>query len=256
MDDVLDGGLSRAEVGCWIAYAKRGKSTALMHHGVVGTRGLRRYVLHIVLEGTLKQTENRYDTRFSEELYSTIKRGAIDAGAYGRLQAEYEALTRLLVVRAFTQHWEYTALNIEQEIKELRSYGWKPDIVIVDYGDLLRSRGKADSELAHQKAGFQDLHRIAEREEVALWTASQAQRPKGTSDEMEHLIKARDIADAYAKIRLCDFIGSINQTNQERQDHRIRLFANEYRDNEAFATIPCYSNFSRMIFAAPLGYFN
>jgi len=54
------------------------------------------------------------------------------------------------------------------------------------------------------------------------------------------------IAECFDKVRVADFIGSINQTSEERQANQMRLFAELYRDNEAGKVFLVKSDFSRM----------
>jgi hypothetical protein len=67
----------------------------------------------------------------------------------------------------------------------------------------------------------------------AVWSASQAQRPEKGAENDAHWLHARQIADCYEKVRVADFLGSLNITNEERIAKVMRLYAELYRDNEA-----------------------
>lgn len=248
LDLVLEGGLRPGELGAWIAYPKHGKTTLLINLGASAVRVQRKRVLHCVLEGSLQYVMDRYDTIFTAEAYSAVKRGDIDAAKYARAVQELAALKRCMVVRDFTDGWDANATHLDDELKTLRQvYGWEPDLIVVDYVDLLRGRGRDyASATAEQKDAAQDLKTLANRG-YAVWTASQVQRPKSPDFEtVPHLLYSRDIADAYAKVRIADFIGSINQTLQEREQQTMRLFAELYRDGEAHRVIEVRTDFSHM----------
>jgi hypothetical protein len=103
-------------------------------------------------------------------------------------------------------------------------------MIIVDYGDLLEGRdGKYKSTYESQKSVFRDLKSLANRE-YAVWTASQAVRPNEKDENDMTPLKAREIADCYEKVRIADFVGSINQTPGERAEQKMRLWADIYRD--------------------------
>lgn len=246
LDHVLGGGLSKGEMGIWIAHSKRGKTTMLANHGVQAVRRGNHNVLHLVFEGARKQVAARYDTIFAQESYSLVKTSGISREVFERMQYDYQMFTRRLILRGFTERWDYTAADIHEEMRELkRLHGWVPDLVIVDYGDLLRGRGSHQTETQHQTAAFRDLKSLANRG-YGLWTASQPQRPKDDIDNKTELLMSRNIADAYAKIRVADFIGSLNQTREERQAKTMRAFAEMYRDNEAGKVIQLYADFDLM----------
>jgi len=247
LDNVLGGGLSLGEMGIWVAYPKRGKSTILVNHGVQAVRRANRNVLHVVLEGSRKMVANRYDTVFAQEEYNTVKYGSFSEETYKRMAFDYQMYSNRLVLRGFTERWDYSAMDIHEEMKELkRLYDWDPELIIVDYGDLLRGRGKGyKNETDMQRAAFRDLKSLANRG-YALWTASQARRPDKDIDSTPEILNSRKIAECFDKVRVADFIGSINQTAEERQANQMRLYAELYRDNEAGKVFLVKSDFSRM----------
>lgn len=247
LDQLLGGGLSRGELGIWIAYPKHGKSTLLVNHGVQAVRRGNHNTLHAVLEGSRTMVENRYDTVFAREAYNLVRSGRFGADTYRRMEYDYQMYRRKLVVRGFTKRWDYSVADIDEELRELkRLYDWEPKLIIVDYGDLLRARVKTESETESQRAAFRDQKSLANRG-YAIWTASQAQRPKHDIDSDPHILYSRKIADCYDKVRVGDFVGSINQTKEERAANQMRLFGELYRDNDAGRLIPVKSDFSRML---------
>lgn len=244
LDHGLEGGIHIGEMFIIMAYAKIGKSTFLAERGFVAIRAERVPVLHIGLEGHLRQTENRYDALFSGELYREVKRGEFDTARYREMIAEYKMLRNMLVIRHLND-WNVNVLDIDAELRENRhSRGHDPRLIIVDYLDLLRSRGKAESETQHQIAAARDLKQLANRG-YAVWTGSQATRPRKTADEKEHVVKSSDIADAYAKIRIADGYGSLNQTRDEKKNDEMRLYWEDYRDAPASVYLRMYGDRQR-----------
>jgi len=250
LDHLLGGGLNIGEMGIWVAYPKRGKTTLLTNHGVQAVRRGDHRVLHAVFEGSRSLVANRYDTVFAQREYSKVKRGEMDKETYDRMQYDYQMYAGKLVLRGFTDKWDYTAADILEEVQDLkRIYDWVPSLIIVDYGDLLKGRGKYENETSSQRAAFRDLKSLANRG-YALWTASQAQRPKKDLDADAEVLKSRNIADCYDKVRVADFIGSINQTKEERQVHQMRLYGELYRENEADRVISVSADFAKMTITA------
>ncbi len=247
LDKILEGGLSKGELGIWIGYPKRGKTTMLTNLGVQAVRRALKPTAHFVLEGSRRQVENRYDTIFAQEAYQQVKVGNYSAEAFQRMQYEYEMFGRKLVVRGFTERWDYNANDLLEELRDLkRAYQWEPELVVVDYGDLMRGRAKDyDNETAEQRAAFRDLKSLANMG-YGVWTASQARRPKGDIDSDPEVLRSKEIAECYDKVRVADFIGSVNQTKEEKLAKQMRLFAELYRDNDAGIVIPVIADFGRM----------
>lgn len=229
LDDTTGGGVAPGELWVVFAYAKRCKSTWLINQGVNALKVLARPVLHFVLEGQGAQIAARYDACFSSELYTDVKRGALSGQSYRELQSLYMGRRQKLVIRTLND-WDVNVLHLQAELNKLRAMNFKPEMLIVDYMDLLRSRSKVESETQHQVNAARDLKRLVNQEQVACWSAWQAQRPKPGSHEKEHVLTSSNVADAYAKVRIVDAYGSLNATDEEMRDGIMRVFMEGHRD--------------------------
>jgi len=86
----------------------------------------------------------------------------------------------------------------------------KPDLIIVDYADLLRGTGK---EIRHELGNiYEDLRGLAGEYEVPVWTASQANRSALEDD----VIGAEKIAESYSKIMTADFVLSLSRKIEDK----------------------------------------
>ena len=252
LDRRFGGGVYPGFLGIWLAYPKAGKSTILVNHGAVAMRLGGKRVFHAVLEGSRSYIEERYDALLSGEDYAAVRRGHMDAIRYGETQSLYNRMRGLCVVQDYTQSMEPTVLNIMADLRELENnHGWRPDLIIVDYADLLRGRNPPyRSEQEVQKEAVSDLKKLA-TQGYAVWTASQVQRPRDVEYESsQHTLTSASIADCYAKVRIADFVGSLNQTTQEKAQNVMRLYAELYRDGPAHAVIPIHADFTKMVFGA------
>lgn len=252
LDRIFDGGVYPGFLGLWLAYAKGGKTTLLINHGAVAMRLFHKRVFHAVLEGNLNYIVDRYDSLMLDEMYSSVKHGDVDSVKYARTFQEYQSLKGLHVVQDYTQGWETSILQIHNDLKDLeQTKGWKPDLIIVDYADLLKGRKSSyKSTTDEQKDSFQDLKQLANRG-VAIWTASQVQRPRDDNAKLQQeVLTSKSIADCYAKVRIADFVGSLNQTDEEKKQKVMRLHAELYRDGAAGDTFTINADFSKMTFGA------
>lgn len=249
LDKLLEGGAQPGFVGDFLGYPKVGKTTTIINFGAVAARAAFKNVLHFNLEGGLSLVENRYDAIFSEELYQNVKRGEIDAKKYAAAYAEMQFLKQKIVIRNFSKDgWETNPDHLQMELDDLRrSANWIPDVIILDYVDLLEGRDKTvSSRTERQRSASQDVKTLANRG-YAIWTVSQVQRPDTEDfDVKPTTLKSRQIADCYARIRVFDLLGSINQTVEERKQGVMRMFIELLRDNEANTEILVPCDFQKM----------
>lgn len=254
LDDILGGGLDYGQLGLIMAYSGVGKTTTLTNLGRVAVRSTMRNVAHFFFEGSMAQITNRYDASFSTELYTAVKRGEFGTEKYRALYEEYQYFRRKLYVRSFADKWDCTVHDVWEAMERLRKKdGWVPEVVIIDYADLLHGRGRFENEYDSNAAAYRDLKTLSTRGRgFAVWTAAQAKKPKDDSfDTKAHLLKSNDLGGRYEKVKVADVILSINATLQERQElGQMRIWLEKVRDNPGGQeiTVPC--DFSRMVFGA------
>lgn len=257
LDQLLGGGLDLGMLGIWMAYSKVGKTTMLINLGRVAVRACMRNVAHFYFEGTQKQITNRYDASFSAELYNAVKRGDFGGERYYALWQEYQHYQRKLYVRGFRGRWDYSVLDIWEALERLRRReGWEPDVLIVDYADLLRGRGSHANEWDSNAAAYRDLKTLAEkRRGYALWTAAQAKKPQSdTYDTVPHVLKSNDLGGRYEKVKVADFLASMNATLEERSIQGLmRVWVEAVRDNPAGREFTVPVDHDRMLFGLGAG---
>jgi replicative DNA helicase len=236
LDALTGGGIRPSEAWIMMAYSKVGKSMWLRHCGAVGLR-MRRRVLHIQLEGTADETLAFYDAWFGRQIVSDVKMGVFDPDNLEIIRATYRQLKGLCVVRTLNS-WNVTAADIEAEVKDLNAGGFAPDLCIIDYLDLLRAMDGGKDETQTQTMTSKEVKKLATRHGFGVHTATQLSRPKEGWERRAHIARANKIADAYAKVRPMDLIGSINITEDESEANLARLYIEMYRHGPAHKTIP------------------
>ena len=168
IDEVMDGGLGAGELGVIVAPAGIGKTWMLQAIGASGMKkGLT--VVHYSLELNQTYVGLRYDTVFSGITTQNIKfqkdevKKIIDS-IEGKMIIKYYP-TRAATVNTLAAH-----------LKQLELKNIKPDLVVVDYADILRDNSGM-REVRHQLgAVYEDLRGLAGELKVPIWTASQANR--------------------------------------------------------------------------------
>jgi replicative DNA helicase len=244
LDDIT-GGVQRGELWVVFAYAKRCKTTWLVNMGWIATYVDAAPTVHFILEGKGAQISAKYDARFSQELYTDVKRGNMSATTFRWMQQEFIRRQKLLVIRTIND-WDVNILHMQAELAELKAQGFVPEMCITDYMDLGRSRSRADSETQHQINFARDLKRFHLQNDLAGWSAWQGQRPKKGAHDKEHVLTSGDVADAYAKVRIVDAYGSLNATDDEMKRGEMRLFMESHRDSPVNQLYRITNDLSRM----------
>ena len=89
--------------------------------------------------------------------------------------------------------------------------GSKPDLVVVDYADLLKVNTKKDKHEALEDL-YEDLRGMAGEYGIPVWTASQA----GRSSLEDDIIEADKIASSYGKVMVADFLMSLSRKVEDK----------------------------------------
>jgi len=78
---------------------------------------------------------------------------------------------------------------------------------------------------------------------------SQSQRPKDGPNK-ETVLRSMSISEAYEKVRIADFVGTLNQTPFEKDAGILRFLADIYRNNTSDVMIRLFCDFERMVFSS------
>ena len=202
INELTDGGLGKGELGVMVAPAGIGKSWALMNIGAHAVK-IGKTVLHYTLELNQAYVGLRYDSVITGIANQNLK----------HYQEEVkEQLSKIegdLIIKYFPTK-TVSVMGLRAHIEKCIMQGKKPDVIIVDYADLLRGHGQ---EKRHELEGiYEDLRGLAGDYEIPVWTASQANR----SALEEDVIDASKVAESYGKVMVADFIISLSRKVQDK----------------------------------------
>lgn len=249
LDDILSGGLEKGELGILLAEPKKGKSIGLLHMAITALQSRHARVAYFLLEGTTDQFVLRALSRATGIEYERLAKDDITKAESKRVDRIMRVFKDRLDMIPMNKRWNYTALDIEGKLRELKNNGKNPDLVCIDYADLLTDH--AQQEKRHvQTEVYRNLKALAMMGDYAIWTASQAQRPQKSAEET-YLLRAKDISESYEKVRIADLVATLNQTPEERLNGILRLHVDIYRSSDADETIRLLTDFTRMIFYSP-----
>jgi hypothetical protein len=234
LDAMLDGGIARGEMGVFLAPPKRGKTTTLINVGFGALSAVHRYnVAHYSLEMDQEKVSRRYDDRLMGDRVLWRKSdperyaNALDT----RLR---RAVRGGLFVKSYPTRTA-TVSKIRSHLSLLSARNFHPDLILVDYADIMKPERRL-GEMRHEQAGiYEDLRQLAGEFNAALWTGSQASRGALEKD----IITIDDFAEAFEKAAIVDAAVAFCQTNDERIERKCRLFGAALRNQEDGRTVEC-----------------
>lgn len=252
LDKMLNnGGPSPKEVVCWMAPTNVGKSVLLCNNAITSLKGIGpggqpgQDVLLVTFELDAIKTAMRclasavnlpidQLTDHQDIVRRTVK--SMDT-TYNKKFYIYE----LPPDECSVNHIYSLLTNLK------RTKGWKPDVVVIDYMDLMVSRHKRynDNEYTRQKHVATEIRGLAKNENILIFTATQTNRG-GMDGSLIDLNKA---AESFGKQFSLDYIISLNQAMDERRADppQLRFFIAKNRNGPKHETITCEINYKTMV---------
>lgn len=243
MDKVLNGGLSKGEVGMLAASSGFGKTSYLVAFSV-------NYALHgkNVLYISLEEKAGRMLLRFDRSTLGKTSRDIIEKfrnpdthkltvqvnpefkekskDIYSKMMSN-KNFGKLYFYRNYPQ--TVTIDQVSHLIKATeRANNIKLDVVVLDYPDLLLNPEDTGNESVDGSLQMQRLRHMAQEKDVVLWTAAQLNR-----SNTDKLRKTTDnIQGSYRQRNDVEFIATVNRTPIEYSHGYTRLIIDKFRNSE------------------------
>lgn len=228
IDNITHQGLGNGELGVVIAPTGAGKSMALVHLGAQALMDGKN-VLYYTLELSETVVGSRFDScitkvplndlvSFKEEIYEKI-----------------QDLEGQLVVKEYPTKSSSVA-TLKNHVEKVINRGFKPDIILVDYADLLRPISTLREKRHELETIYEQLRGLAQEYKCCVWTASQTNR-SGLNAEV---ITMESISEAFNKCFVADFIFSISRTAEDKLNNQGRIFIAKNRNGIDGIIYPIY----------------
>ena len=234
VDEICKGGLGKSELGVVIAPTGAGKSMVLVH---LGSEALKqgKTVVHYTLELQDTVVGNRYDS-----CISGVHLGDLFASK-NEVLMKIKDIPGQLIIKEYPTKSASTE-TLKQHIERLRKRGIEPDMVIVDYADLLRPTRSSSEKRYDLENTYEELRAIAQIYKCPVWTASQTNR-SGLNAEV---ITMEAISEAFNKCFVADFICSLSRTVQDKQANKGRVFIAKNRNGPDGLIFPAFVDWSNV----------
>jgi len=218
IDDLCKGGLGQKELGVVIAPTGAGKSMALVH---LGTQALKegKTVVHYTLELQDTVVASRYDSCLTQIPLQQL------LSYKERIFEEVSDVAGRLIIKEYPTKTA-TTQTIRNHLEKLKMRNTDVDMIIIDYGDLLRPVRYQKEKRNELESIYEELRGMATEYAVPVWTASQTNR-SGLNAEV---ITMESISEAFNKCFVADFIFSISRTIEDKVANSGRIFIAKNRN--------------------------
>jgi replicative DNA helicase len=217
-NNILQGGLGNGDFGLIFGNPGGGKSWALIALGGQAVK-LGYNVIHYTLELGEDYVGRRYDSFFTNIPVNII------SAHKDKVAEVMEKLPGKLIIKEYAPG-KASISTLESHIKKCIDLDFAPDLIIIDYVDLLRSK-KNNRE---RKEEIDDIYvgtkGLARSLNIPVWSVSQVNRA-GAKDD---IIEGDKAAGSYDKIMITDFAASLSRKRQDKVNGtgRWHIMKNRY----------------------------
>ena len=218
VNELIQGGLGNGDLGLIFGNPGGGKSWTLVALGGHAVK-MGYNVIHYTLELSESYTGRRYDAFFTGTPVDQLEKH----------KAEVETLTAdlpgELIIREYPMG-KTTINTIESHIKKVIDLGIQPDLILIDYIDLLSTRKRN----VDRKGEIDDIYTstkgLARELNIPIWSVSQVNRA-GAKDD---IIEGDKAAGSYDKMMITDLSLSLSRKKEDKVNGtgRLHIMKNRY----------------------------
>ena len=228
IDRICQGGLGRRELGVVIAPTGAGKSMILVHLAANALKmGLN--VVFYTMELAEEVVGQRFDSCISQVFLDDLP------NQKAKVYDDISKIEGKLIIKEYPTK-SASVDTIRAHLERVRQRDFEPDMILVDYGDILRPV-KSNTEKRHElQEIYEQLRAIAQELNCPVWTASQTNRT-GLNAEV---VTMESISEAFSKCFVADFIFSLSRTNEDKVANTGRLFIAKNRNGPDGIVYPVF----------------
>ena len=217
INKLLCGGLGQGDLGLIAGGPGGGKSWALISLGAQAVK-LGFTVIHYTLELSEKYVGRRYDACFTEIPVGDIMENK------DQVKNRLDKLRGGLYIREYPAG-QATVNTIHAHLEKCIQQNIEPDLIIVDYADLLTSKSSKEKRDKLDDI-YTNLRGLASEMKLPIWTASQVNR----SGAREEIIQGDRMAESYSKMMITDFAMSLSRSAEDKENGtgRWHIMKNRY----------------------------
>jgi replicative DNA helicase len=217
-NELLQEGLGNGDLGIVFGSPGGGKSWCLVAMGAHAIE-LGFNVIHYTLELGEAYVGKRYDAYFSNISVAEVHNHR------ETVQKAIDNLPGKLIIKEYAPR-KASISTLESHIQKCTDSDMKPDLIIIDYVDLLSSFRKTKERKDEIDDIYISTKSLARQLNVPVWTASQVNRA-GAKDD---IIEGDKAAGSYDKLMIADVAISLSRKRQDKVSGlgRFHIMKNRY----------------------------
>jgi replicative DNA helicase len=217
-NELLQGGLGGGDFGLIFGNPGGGKSWALVALGGHAVK-MGFNVIHYTLELGEDYVGRRYDAYFTQIPVNKITQYKKDVSDI------VEQIPGRLIIKEFPTG-KATISTLESHIKKCIDLEFQPDLILVDYVDLLRSKRNSKERKEEIDDIYVGTKGLARELNLPIWSVSQVNRA-GSKDD---IIEGDKAAGSYDKMMITDFAASLSRKKEDKVNGtgRFHIMKNRY----------------------------
>lgn len=156
----------------------------------------------------------------------------------------YEKISELdgkLIIKEYPTKSASTQ-TIRNHLEKLKKRDIIPDMIIIDYADLLRPIKAHKERRIDLETIYEDIRAIAQIQDCPVWTASQTNRSGLNAD----VITMESISEAFNKCFVADFICTVSRTIEDKASNSGRMFVAKNRNGPDGIVFPAQINWANV----------
>lgn len=217
-NEFMQGGLGNGDFGLIFGNPGGGKSWTLVALGGYAVK-MGYSVLHYTLELGEDYVGRRYDAFFTGNPVDTLSKHR------ARIDEVVEQLPGQLIIKEFSPGMA-TVNTLRSHIQKCQDLGFAPDLIIVDYVDLLSSKKRTQDRKGEIDDIYLSTKGLAKELQLPIWSVSQVNR-SGAKDDV---IEGDKAAGSYDKMMVTDVAISLSRKKEDKINGtgRFHIMKNRY----------------------------
>ena len=227
-NNLMQGGLGNGDFGLIFGNPGGGKSWTLVALGGYAVK-MGYNVLHYTLELGEDYVGRRYDAFFTGKSVDTLFKSK------DKIEEVVKELPGQLIIKEYAPG-QATVNTLRAHIQKCNDLEFKPDLIIIDYVDLLSSKKRTQDRKGEIDDIYVSTKGLAKELQLPIWSVSQVNRA-GAKDDV---IEGDKAAGSYDKIMITDVAISLSRKKEDKVNGtgRFHFMKNRYgMDGMTFSVV-------------------
>jgi replicative DNA helicase len=227
-NELMQGGLGNGDFGLIFGNPGGGKSWTLVALGGYAVK-MGFNVVHYTLELGEDYVGRRYDAFFTGKPVDTLHKNR------AKVEEVVKELPGQLIIKEYAPG-QATVNTLRAHLQKCTDLEFKPDLVIIDYVDLLSSKKRSQDRKGEIDDIYVSTKGLAKELQLPVWSVSQVNRA-GAKDDV---IEGDKAAGSYDKIMITDIAISLSRKKEDKVNGtgRFHIMKNRYgMDGMTFSVV-------------------